>query len=117
VFLAGASLSTKHADALSGTAEYAHSENIDDSDLLDIEVVKTSFLKRFEPIASESGVNNLHAEVTRGDPGEHLLDYVVACDLDMGVIGGHGISLIKGLLVSSVSSKVSKLSESAVITV
>jgi nucleotide-binding universal stress UspA family protein len=80
-------------------------------------VAKTSLLKRFEPIAHEAGVNNLHAEVTRGDPAERLLDYVDACDVDMGVIGRRGVGRIEGLLVGSVSSKVSALAESTVLMV
>ncbi|MBT3172488.1 MAG: universal stress protein [Rhodospirillaceae bacterium] len=106
-----------HAHATSGAAEYARSENIDDPDQLEIEVAKADLLKRFTPKARDAGVENIHTEVTRGDPAECLLNYVQDRDVDMVVMGRRGVGRVEGLLVGSVSSKMSALAESAVLTV
>lgn len=106
-----------HAHASSGAAEYARSEKIDDPDLMEIEVAKANLLKRFETKARDAGVENMRAEVSRGDPAECLLDYVDNCDVDLVVMGRRGVGRIEGLLVGSVSSKVTALADSAVLTV
>jgi len=59
----------------------------------------------------------MHARVTRGDPAQSLLDYIDNCAIDMVIMGRRGIGRIGGIVVGSVSSKVSAHAHSAVLTV
>ncbi len=106
-----------HAHASSGTAEFARSENVDDPDSLEIELAKKNLLQRFEPKVREAGVGNLHARVARGDPAEQLLNYIGGSGVDMVVMGRRGVGRMEGLLVGSVSAKVSALADCAVLTI
>ena len=106
-----------HAHASSGAAEYARSEKIADPDGLETELAKKNLLQRFEAKARDAGVGNLHALVARGDPAEQLLNYVGDSGVDMVVMGRRGVGRVQGLLVGSVSAKVSALANSAVLTI
>ena len=106
-----------HAHASRGSAEYARSEDIGDPDLLEIEVAKNNLQKRFLPKASKASVEKLHTVVSRGDPAEELLDYAGNCGADMVVMGRRGVGRVEGLLMGSVSTKMSALADCAVLTV
>lgn len=106
-----------HAHASSGAAEYARSEKIDDPDSLEIELARKNLLQRFEPKAREAGIGKFHARVARGDPAEQLLNYIGGSDVDMVVMGRRGVGRVEGLLVGSVSAKISALADSAVLTI
>jgi nucleotide-binding universal stress UspA family protein len=106
-----------HTHASGGTAEYARSERIDNPDGFEIEVANNNLLQRFESKVRDAGVENLHIETARGDPAEQLLDYAGGNGVDMMVMGRRGVGRVEGLLMGSVSTKMSALADCAVLTV
>jgi nucleotide-binding universal stress UspA family protein len=57
--------------------------------------------------AKGQGVEHVEAAVIEGDPAERIIDYAKAHDVDIIVIGSRGLGTFKGLLLGSVSNKVS----------
>jgi nucleotide-binding universal stress UspA family protein len=53
------------------------------------------------------GVEHVEASVVEGDPAERIISYAKAHDVDIIVIGSRGLGSFKGLLLGSVSNKVS----------
>jgi nucleotide-binding universal stress UspA family protein len=67
--------------------------------------------------AAAGGARDLKTEVLTGDPAERLLEYARQRGIDLVVLGRRGVGQIRGLLMGSVSSKVSSLAECPVLTV
>lgn len=53
------------------------------------------------------GIERIKATVVEGDPAERIIDYAKEHDVDIIVIGSRGLGTFKGLLLGSVSNKVS----------
>jgi nucleotide-binding universal stress UspA family protein len=70
-----------------------------------------------ESIAKTAGVRTVVREVLTGDPAECLLDYTRDRAIDLAVLGRRGLGRVRGLLMGSVSSKMSSLAECPVLTV
>jgi len=95
--------------------EFANSERLDIASSQD--VVARSLLGPAESIANAAGVRKVMRAVLTGDPAERLLDYTRDRAIDLVVLGRRGLGRIQGLLMGSVSSKVSDLAECPVLTV
>ena len=67
--------------------------------------------------AGERGVPVGSAKVVEGDPATAIIRAAKDCGADLVVLGRRGVSDLRGLLMGSVSHKVSQLAEVAVLTV
>ena len=67
--------------------------------------------------ATAKGVHSLKTEILIGDPAKRLLEYAGEQAIDLLVVGRRGVSQLRGLLLGSVSSKVTSLPECPVLTV
>ena len=67
--------------------------------------------------ATAKGVHSLKTEILIGDPAKRLLEYAGEQAIDLLVVGRRGVSQLRGLLLGSVSSKVTSLAECPVLTV
>jgi len=57
--------------------------------------------------AKGHGIEDVESAVIEGDPAERIIDYARDRDVDIIVIGSRGLGTFKGLLLGSVSNKVS----------
>jgi nucleotide-binding universal stress UspA family protein len=94
--------------------EFARSERLDIASSQDVAV--RYLLGPAESLASVAGVRNVVRTVLTGDPAECLVDYVRERTIDLAVLGRRGLGPIRGLLMGSVSLKVSSLAECPVLT-
>ena len=53
------------------------------------------------------GIETIKGAVVEGDPAERIIEYAKEHDVDIIVIGSRGLGTFKGLLLGSVSDKVS----------
>jgi nucleotide-binding universal stress UspA family protein len=95
--------------------EFARLERMDVATSRD--VATRYLLGPAESIAKTAGVRKVVREVLTGDPAECLLDYGRERAIDLVVLGRRGLGRVQGLLMGSVSSKVSSLAECPVLTV
>lgn len=65
----------------------------------------------------QQGVDDLETRLLEGDPAEEILKAAEAASVDAVVMGSRGLSDLKGLLLGSVSHKVSSLAPCTCITV
>ena len=68
-------------------------------------------------VAREKGVENTSGAIEDGDPTDRILQYVEKEGANLIVMGSRGLGDLKGLLVGSVSHKVSQMSPCSCITV
>lgn len=68
-------------------------------------------------IAAEHGRKDVESDVVGGPTAQRILEYAKDNDIDMIVMGSRGLSDISGLLVGSVSHKVSHLAKCTCVTV
>ena len=67
--------------------------------------------------AGATGATVVSSEIRQGDPAEAILARAREVGADLLVLGRRGRGTLKGLLLGSVSQKLSALAESAVLTV
>ncbi len=67
--------------------------------------------------AADKGVDQISTVISVGDPAKRILETAKAENVDMIVMGSRGFGDLRGLLLGSVSHKVSHLSECTCITV
>jgi nucleotide-binding universal stress UspA family protein len=67
--------------------------------------------------AQEQGAKKLRTLIEDGDPAQRILDRAASEGVDLIVMGTRGFSDLKGLIVGSVSHKVSQLAPCAVMSV
>ncbi len=68
-------------------------------------------------IAAESGCDDVETVVRGGYPAQQILQYAKKQRIDIIVLGSRGLSDLKGLLLGSVSHRVTNLAECTCITV
>lgn len=106
-----------HNEAPSDVAKFARAEEIDDPERFEERSTVQNVLKPLEEQARKAGVRNIHAEVTRGDPTHSILNFATGGGVDLIVMGRRGLGPFEGLLMGSVSSKVTALADCPVLTV
>lgn len=82
-----------------------------------LEGIGTNAVESVASQASEAGLSNVETDVVDGAAHEGILDYAEDNDIDMIVMGTRGRSGLDKYLLGSVTEKVLRLSDSAVLTV
>ena len=82
-----------------------------------LNAVAKQVLRAARNAAREHGVKTVREVTEDGDPAQCVLDVAKAEGVDLIVMGSRGLSDLKGLLVGSVSHKVSHLAECTCVTV
>jgi nucleotide-binding universal stress UspA family protein len=100
-----------------GFEEFARIENVDRSAWVELGREGEAVLGAAGAHATAKGVRDVRRQVLTGDPAERLLGYVHDHGIDLLVVGRRGLGRIRGLLMGSVSAKVSSLAECPVIIV
>jgi nucleotide-binding universal stress UspA family protein len=78
-----------------------------------IATVGRKVVERTKNKALASGVSSVKGEILEGDITEKILDSAKRNEADLIVLGARGLSPLKGLLMGSISQKVSQLSDCA----
>jgi nucleotide-binding universal stress UspA family protein len=100
-----------------GFEEFARVERVDDPPRVEMERVGEAVLGVARADATAKGVEDARSQVVTGDPAERLLGCAHDHGIDLIVIGRRGLGPMRGLLMGSVSVKVSSLAECPVVTV
>ncbi|MBC8239231.1 MAG: universal stress protein [Alphaproteobacteria bacterium] len=82
-----------------------------------VEVIGKQIMERAEKIAAKAGVKKTTAVIIEGDPADAILDQAASNKADMIIMGSRGLSDFKGLLLGSISHKVSAQAECTCVTV
>ncbi|CAM3449348.1 universal stress protein [Halomonas lysinitropha] len=81
------------------------------------EAVGKQVVDRAEQAARELGATHIETMIRQGDPARTIISEASRCKVDAIVMGSRGLSDLKGLVVGSVSHKVSHTADCTVITV
>lgn len=76
------------------------------SDRVQLRALGDKIIAAAEEEAKGHGVERVETAVVEGDPAERIIDYAKEHDVDIIVIGSRGLGSFKGLLLGSVSNKV-----------
>lgn len=101
-------------DELRGYARLEHVE-VTERDLR--QAAANEILNRAEAQARRHGAAQIEAVLDEGDVAAKILDRAKAQGADLIVMGSRGLGDLKGLLLGSVSHKVSQLAECTCVTV
>jgi len=82
-----------------------------------LQQVGMDILKAGEKLAREHGADNVSRVLTNGEPIQSILQLIDDEKIDVVVMGSRGLGNLEGLLVGSVSHKVSHLADVTVVTV
>ena len=74
-------------------------------------------LSQVAALCRDKGVGKVTQTVEEGNPAKIILALAESAGVDMIVMGSRGLSDLKGILVGSVSQKVSQLSTCTCVTV
>ncbi len=105
------------ANIPAGSADALHRAGDGDSSAVLAQRLGEWISEAAEKIAKEKGVIQVSSTIGSGDPAEQILSYAKKEDANLIVMGSRGLSDLKGLLVGSVSHKVSQLSECTCVSV
>jgi nucleotide-binding universal stress UspA family protein len=100
-----------------GIKQFAEIEGVENPLVLQVTAAAQSFLATARASAAARGVGRIATEVLVGDPAGQLLDYARAHGVDLLVLGRRGVGQVRGLLMGSVSSKLTSLAHCPVLTV
>ena len=95
-----------------GSAGFAFELNDDD-----IQKAGQKVIEAAKKIVDAQNCKSAVTEITHGSPTQNILDRAKDGDIDMIVMGSRGLSDLGGLLLGSVSHKVSHLAECSCVTV
>ncbi len=82
-----------------------------------VEAIGGQIMERAEKAAQKAGVNKISKFTLEGDPAEIILELAAKNKASMIVMGSRGLSDFKGLLLGSISHKVSAQAECTCVTV
>jgi nucleotide-binding universal stress UspA family protein len=77
------------------------------SDRIELQTLGDQMIAVAQDKARKKGVQHVEATVMEGDRAERIIAYAKDHDVDMIVVGSRGLGSFKGLLLGSVSNKVS----------
>lgn len=96
----------------------ANIQNVDDGGRRQIlEFVGQQVLRRAESAARDAGVERVESLLEFGEPVKSILEAAKREEANLIVMGSRGLSDLKGLMVGSVSHKVSNLAPCTCVTV
>jgi nucleotide-binding universal stress UspA family protein len=96
---------------------YAHNENIEATEREILETVGQQILRSADAAAREEGLEQIDTMLEYGDVPATVLSVAEAQNADFIVMGSRGLGDMKGLLLGSVSHKVTSHSPCTCITV
>lgn len=82
-----------------------------------LDFIAKGVIEYAEKVVRSKGITNVIAAVEDGDPVKRILEYAEKENADAIVMGARGLSDIEGLLLGSVSHRVSNLANRTCITV
>ena len=82
-----------------------------------LEAIAGQILDRAEKQARKAGVKKISTVISGGDPADVILESAKSKKADMIILGSRGLSDFKGLVLGSVSHKVSAQAECTCVTV
>jgi nucleotide-binding universal stress UspA family protein len=82
-----------------------------------VETIGQQIMERAEKIAAKAGVKKAESIMVDGDPADVILDLAASHKAQMIILGSRGLSDFKGLLLGSVSHKISARAECTCVTV
>jgi nucleotide-binding universal stress UspA family protein len=85
--------------------------------LAELQLVGKYVLSNVETICKDAGVTRVTRRVEEGDPARLIVSVAEEVKPDMIVMGSRGLSNLKGILIGSVSHKVSQLAKCTCVTV
>jgi nucleotide-binding universal stress UspA family protein len=77
------------------------------SDRIELQALGDQIISVAQDEVRKKGGQHIEATVMEGDPAERIIAYAKDHDVDMIVMGSRGLGSFKGLLLGSVSNKVS----------
>lgn len=77
------------------------------TDRIQLQAMGKKIIVAAEQEAKHEGVRHIETTLIEGDPAESIINYAKDYDVDIIVIGSRGLGSFKGLLLGSVSNKVS----------
>ena len=104
-------------DIPEGLRQFAKSEHIEGTDREILESIGSQIVHGAEVLAHEHKAPEIKTQIEVGDPASTILSVAKNQDIDLIVMGSRGLGNLKGLLLGSVSHKVSQLSECSCVTV
>ena len=105
-----------HSHAPREMAEFAAQERIENPDRVEERVVEERELRPLAEHLHTGGVD-VQCAVLRGEPATALIDYANNAGVDLIVMGRRGRGRMEGLLIGSVSAKLTSHANCAVLTV
>jgi nucleotide-binding universal stress UspA family protein len=101
----------------SAVREYMYAEHIrGEPQYVLTEMVKT-VLAEAEARAAQAGVTNVKTVVREGQPARRIVEFAREHEIDLVVMGCRGLGDIEGVLLGSVSHKVTSLAHCSCLTV
>ena len=97
--------------------QYAETEHIGTSSSEIYSTIGQGMLDAAGAIAHEGDVLNVEEHLEFGDPARRILDHAARYTIDVIIMGTRGLGELKGLLLGSVSLKVSSLAPCTCIVV
>jgi nucleotide-binding universal stress UspA family protein len=82
-----------------------------------VEAVGEQLLQRAAAKVKGQGIASVTTQHLGGDPAESILEEAKRVDADLIILGSRGLGNLKGLLLGSVSNRVSQLAQCTCITV
>lgn len=83
----------------------------------ELNFIGKTMLSGVTKLCRDKGVKKISQYIEEGDPAELIVNQANAADVDMIVMGSRGLSNLRGMLMGSVSHKVSYLSRCTCVTV
>ena len=97
--------------------DYARIEHVELTEAQMVREVREELLRRAEARARKAGAGTVSTALEVGDPAGVIAEYAKANAIDLIVMGRRGLGAIGGLLLGSVSHKVTQLAPCACMTV
>ena len=88
----------------------AEVENIQGARMDVLRFVANKILSEAQERAKKQGATKIHTTIGEGDPATGVLDEAKEKDVDLIVLGTRGLGEVKGMLLGSVSRKITNLS-------
>jgi nucleotide-binding universal stress UspA family protein len=100
-----------------GVQKMADVELFHETRLTAMQMVGKQIVDECETQVRSLGADKVKSEVRPGDPAGVILHYADEADIDLIVMGSRGLGNLEGMLMGSVSRKVTNLSKVACLTI